>query len=243
MQHRLVKHQPASTTMDVYGLRMRPEMSMPRTSTHMFGGDNIGILGGQFYQAQNVIHNHHNHNCSTQGIDPLLHLLEHVSSSAFHNSADRYDPPRCHPNTRVEVLGKIRDWAIQYGQDRKSWILWLNGAAGAGKSAIMQSILELLLLRYTFVAVASFFFSRGDSTRNIIAPLIPTLAYQLIQEIPETSEIILSTIAHNPLIFEQSLEFQLQQLIIQPLINLPFHMQKLFVVFIDGLDECLNRDH
>ncbi|KAF9470329.1 hypothetical protein BDN70DRAFT_774951, partial [Pholiota conissans] len=121
--------------------------------------------------------------------------------------------------------------------------LWLNGAAGAGKSAIMQSILELLLLRYTFVAVASFFFSRGDSTRNTIAPLVPTLAYQLIQQIPQTSEFILSTISHNPLIFEQSLEFQLQQLIIQPLINLPFHMQKLFIIFIDGLDECLNRDH
>ncbi|KAF9475784.1 hypothetical protein BDN70DRAFT_773458, partial [Pholiota conissans] len=104
--------------------------------------------------------------------DPRLTLLkQHVSSAAFHNSADRYDPPRCHPNTRVEVLEKIRDWAIQYGYDRKSWILWLNGAAGAGKSAIMQSILELLLLRYTFVAVASFFFSRGDSTRNTIAPL------------------------------------------------------------------------
>ncbi|KAF9479894.1 hypothetical protein BDN70DRAFT_993159 [Pholiota conissans] len=242
MQHRLINRQPASTT---YGLRMRPEISVPSTSTHMFGGDNIAISGGQFYQAENIInHNHnHTHNCTMQGIDPLLHLLEHVSSSAFHNSAERFDPPRCHPNTRVEILEKIRDWAIQYGFDRKSWILWLNGAAGAGKSAIMQSIAELLLLQYSFVAVASFFFSRGDSTRNTIAPLVSTLAYQLIQEIPETSEFILSKIAHNPLIFRQTLDYQLQQLIIQPLINLPFHMRKLFVIFIDGLDECLDQDH
>ncbi|KAF9475786.1 hypothetical protein BDN70DRAFT_935584 [Pholiota conissans] len=227
-----------------------------RSTPHMFG-DNIVISGGIFNHAENI-----NQISSAQGvwiflckktlptncvlksgIDPLLHLLEHVSSSAFHNSAERYDPPRCHENTRVEVLEKIRDWAIQYGHDRKSWILWLNGAAGAGKSAIMQSIAELLLLRYTFIAVASFFFSRGDSARNTIAPLVSTLAYQLIQQIPETSEFILSTIAHNPLIFKQSLEFQLQQLIIQPLTSLPFHMQKLFIVFIDGLDECLNRDH
>ncbi|KAF9473168.1 hypothetical protein BDN70DRAFT_406622 [Pholiota conissans] len=240
MQRRLVKHQPASTTTDMYGLRMRPDMSVQpmRSTPHMFG-DNIVISGGIFNHAENI-----NQISSAQGIDPLLQLLEkNVSSSAFHNSAERYDPPRCHPNTRVEVLEKIRDWAIQYGHDRKSWILWLNGAAGAGKSAIMQSILELLLLQYTFVAVASFFFSRGDSTRNTIAPLVSTLAYQLIQQIPETSDFILSTIAHNLLIFEQSLEFQLQQLIIQPLINLPFHMCRLFVIFIDGLDECLNRDH
>ncbi|KAF9472560.1 hypothetical protein BDN70DRAFT_454481 [Pholiota conissans] len=235
-------HQNESTG-GAYGSRMGPGIpEQPRMSTRMFGGDNIAISGGQFYQAQKIINNHI-HNCNAQGIDPLLHLLEHVASSAFHNSAERYDPPRCHENTRVKVLEKIRDWAIQYGHDRKSWILWLNGAAGAGKSAIMQSIAELLLLQYTFVAVASFFFSRGDSTRNTIAPVVSTLAYQLIQEIPETREFILSAIARNPLIFKQSLEYQLQQLIIQPLISIPFHMQKLFVVFIDGLDECLNRDH
>ncbi|KAF9473166.1 hypothetical protein BDN70DRAFT_966554 [Pholiota conissans] len=168
--------------------------------------------------------------------------MNRVSSSAFHNSADRYDPPRCHENTRVKILGMIRDWTLQLACDRKTWILWLNGAAGAGKSAIMQSILELLLLRYTFVAVASFFFSRGDSTRNTIAPLVSTLAYQLIQQIPATSDIILSTIDHNPLIFAQSLEFQLQQLIIQPLISLPSSSARQFVVVIDGLDECLNRN-
>ncbi|KAF9472558.1 hypothetical protein BDN70DRAFT_818487, partial [Pholiota conissans] len=177
------------------------------------------------------------------GIDPLLHLLEHVSSSAFHNSAERYDPPRCHENTRVEILEIIRDWTLQVVRDRKTWILWLNGAAGAGKSAIMQSIAELLLLRYSIVTVVSFFFSRNDATRNTIAPLVSTLAYQLIQQIPETSEFILSTIARNPLIFTQSLEFQLQRLIIQPLMSLLSSTEKSLVVIIDGLDECLNRDH
>ncbi|KAF9472155.1 hypothetical protein BDN70DRAFT_777610, partial [Pholiota conissans] len=159
------------------------------------------------------------------------------------NSAKRYDPPRCHENTRVEILEVIRSWALLLTRDRKTWILWLNGAAGAGKSAIMQSIAELLLLQYSFLAVASFFFSRGDSTRNNIVPLVSTLAYQLIQQIPETSKFILSTIAHNPLIFKQSLEFQLQQLIIQPLMSLPSSTERQFVIIIDGLDECLGQDH
>ncbi|KAF9472783.1 hypothetical protein BDN70DRAFT_844130, partial [Pholiota conissans] len=208
----------------------------------MFGNNNA-ILGGQFqvYQAQNVIQNP---NYSAQGVDPRMPLLkEHVSTSAFHNSAERYDPPRCHENTRVQVLAKIRDWTLRSAQNRNTWILWLNGAAGAGKSAIMQSIADLLLLQYSFVAITSFFFSRGDATRNTIESLVATLAYQLIQHIPDTSDIILSTIARNPLIFKQSLEHRLQQLIIQPLMSLPSSTERPFVVIIDGLDECLDRDH
>jgi hypothetical protein len=131
-------------------------------------------------------------------------------------------------------------WIIKSGY-RKEYLLWLNGAAGAGKSAIMQSIAERCVL--AAIAVASFFFVRSDSTRNIMAPLVATLAYQLIQAIPETADDILLTIERNPLIFEQSLEDQLRELIIQPLLRLPPHLQRLFVVFIDGLDECNDRAH
>lgn len=74
-----------------------------------------------------------------------------------------------------------------------------------------------------------------------MAPLIATLAYQLIQAIPETSDDILQTIERNPLIFTKSLEVQLQQLIIDPLLRLSPELQRLFVVFIDGLDECSDR--
>ncbi|KAF9471376.1 hypothetical protein BDN70DRAFT_820076, partial [Pholiota conissans] len=71
--------------------------------------------------------------------------------------------------------------------------------------------------------------------------LVGTLAYQLIKAIPSTANEILSTIEDDPLIFQQSLESQLQQLIIQPLIHLPFTLPYPFVALIDGLDECLDR--
>jgi hypothetical protein len=134
----------------------------------------------------------------------------------------------------------IYDWIMKSGY-RDEYILWLNGAAGAGKSAIMQSIAERCVL--AAIAVASYFFVRSDSTRNTMAPLATTLAYQLILAIPETADDILLTIERNPLIFEQSLEDQLRELIILPLLRLPPHLQRLFVVFIDGLDECNNRAH
>jgi hypothetical protein len=76
-----------------------------------------------------------------------------------------------------------------------------------------------------------------------MAPLVATLVYQLIQAIPETSDDIILTIERNPLIFEQSLEFQIHYLLIQPLLRLPTHLRRLFVVFIDGLDECDDRAH
>ncbi|KAF8170392.1 hypothetical protein BJ912DRAFT_150531 [Pholiota molesta] len=95
----------------------------------------------------------------------------------------------------------------------------------------------------TAVAIASFFFFRGDSTRNTMAPLIATLVYQLIRAIPETKDDILIAIEHDRLIFDQSLESQLELLIIQPLLRLPRELQRLFVVFIDGLDECNDRFH
>ncbi|KAF8171704.1 hypothetical protein BJ912DRAFT_1047510 [Pholiota molesta] len=192
---------------------------------HMFCG-NIAISGGEF----NMIHNANNNRT-----DPFELLQRRVAPSAFHNSEIRFDPPRCHPNTRVANLQSIYDWIVQ-SNDHKQWLLWLNGAAGAGKSAIMQSITERCA--QAAIAIASFFFFRGDLRRNTTTHLIATLAYQLIQAIPETSTDILLTIEKNPLIFDQSLESQLQLLLVGPLRRLPSHLQRLFVVLIDGLDEC-----
>ncbi len=48
------------------------------------------------------------------------------------------DAPKCHPNTRQAVLDEIMNWII-LAAARVQWILWLNGAAGAGKSAIGRS--------------------------------------------------------------------------------------------------------
>ncbi|KAF8185689.1 hypothetical protein BJ912DRAFT_479387 [Pholiota molesta] len=195
----------------------------------MFNG-NMAIYGGRFVQ----------NNVARRDKDGFTLLRERVASSAFHNSAQRIDPPRCHPETRVAILQSVYYWIVQQGP-RNEWLLWLNGAAGAGKSAIMQTIAEHCFL--TAIAIASFFFSRTDLTRNNMAPFIATLVYQLIQIIPETSDDIILTIEHNPLIFEQALEFQIHYLLIQPLLRLPEHLRRLLVVFIDGLDECDDRGH
>ncbi|KAF8799377.1 hypothetical protein BYT27DRAFT_6862444 [Phlegmacium glaucopus] len=132
--------------------------------------------------------------------------------------------------------------------DRDEFFLWLYGPAGAGKSAIAQTIAELC--HKAGLLAASFFFSRTASGRNDATLLIPTLAYQLTISIPEIVDHISLAIERDPLIFDRSLEAQFEALILKPLSALPSkhnHSSKESKIYprfiiIDGLDEC-NNDH
>lgn len=120
---------------------------------------------------------------------------------------------------------------------RATWILWLNGAAGAGKTAIGQSVAELCVARG--ILVASFFFFRTDPTRNSAAHVVATFAYQLIQLVPVIKVAILEIIESNPLIFQQSFETQFEELIIRPLSLLQTsNLTWRLLLIIDGIDEC-----
>ncbi len=81
------------------------------------------------------------------------------------------------------------DW-ITGTVSRTRWMLWLNGAAGAGKSAIARSVVELCLEQG--IIIARFFFFRTDHTRNNVSPVVPTLVDQLIRGIPDLQSILAS---------------------------------------------------
>ena len=125
---------------------------------------------------------------------------------------------------------------------RAQWILWLNGAAGAGKSAIARSIVSLCLERN--IPIASFFFFRTDNTRNTIQPVVATLVHQLIQQIPNILAIVIPKIQSDPLIFAKSLETQLQYLVFGPLQQLhERYSLTTTVLLFDGIDECDGNDN
>lgn len=119
----------------------------------------------------------------------------------------------------------------------------MYGAAGAGKSAIAQTIAEILDSRQFFLA--SFFFSRNDPRRRTARFLIPTLAYQLAAKLPpKFRESIVQAFESDPLIVNRSLESQFKALILDPLLQLfqsGFSIKNHVVVTIDGLDECDDR--
>jgi len=179
--------------------------------------------------------------------EPFIILKGAVAHTAFHNSAARSDPPRCLPNTRIAVLNKIMDWLRR--RDSDTWdffIMWLTGAAGAGKSAIAQSFIELCVDLNDLV-IASFFFGRSDGTRNHAGAFVATLAYQIYDSVPDVRPAILSVIDSDPFIFTRSLEYQFLELIAKPLnkflsSGIPWGFRSCRVIVIDGLEECLDRE-
>jgi hypothetical protein len=174
-------------------------------------------------------------------IQGLKLLQRNIASGAFHNSAERYDPPKCHPNTRVAILEKIMDWVND--SEKAALFLWMYGPAGAGKSAIAQTIAEMCYK--AGILAASFFFSRNAPGRNNEVFLITTLVYQLTLAIPEIRERVGKALETDPLLFSRSLEAQLQALVVNPLNAAALEEQGIQTlrsrptfVILDGLDEC-----
>jgi hypothetical protein len=143
----------------------------------------------------------------------------------------------CHPQTREKVLKIITDWVND--PHARQPIVWLNGPAGAGKSAIAQTIAGRCSGEQL---AASFFFLRNSSDRGTATRLFTTLAWQLAKNIPELLSYIESAVETEPLFPTRSIDIQFDHLIIQPLQELlrdkpDFCPQKSLVV-IDGVDEC-----
>ena len=119
-------------------------------------------------------------------------------------------------------------------------ILWLYGAAGAGKSAIAHSLAEICEKQGCLLA--TFFFWKTAAERNNITRFIATVAYQVARAIPASYKHIEAAVDDNPMIFHQSVDFQLAKLIIEPLWRLHstgFDFKSSpFIIIIDGLDEC-----
>lgn len=175
-------------------------------------------------------------------------LQEAVAPGAFHNSKDRFDPPKCHPNTRLAILTRIMSWVYREESANivGAFIMWLYGGAGAGKSAIAQTIAERCEAEH--LLLASFFFSRSDASRNSADKLIGTIAYQICLNVPGAREIVERVIERDPLVFKRSIQSQLTLLIVEPLHQIQLETgyfndpSCLRLVVVDGLDECQNPD-
>ena len=149
----------------------------------------------------------------------------------------RFPPPQCHPKTREKVLKIITDWV---NDPQPRWgIMWLSGPAGAGKSAIAQTIAERCADEQL---ASSFFFLRNSIERGTTARLFTTLAWQLAKNIPEILSYIQSAIEADPSFHAKTIDVQFNSLITQPFLKL-LHDKPNFcltksLVIIDGVDEC-----
>ncbi|KAF6761133.1 hypothetical protein DFP72DRAFT_880186 [Ephemerocybe angulata] len=185
---------------------------------------------------------HHIHNGpkqSTRASEGWKMLVEKTAPNALYNSSARFDPPRCDEDTRLEVINEIMGW-IQ-DRDAPTQILCMTGAAGSGKSALQQTVSERCAS--LGILAASFFFNAGDSTRNNVSRIVPTIAYQLGHKIPGLRQLIGLAVEDDPLIFDTVLKTQMEALIVGPVHHFLANNSSLsealpFALLIDGLDEC-----
>ncbi|KAF8984543.1 hypothetical protein BDQ17DRAFT_1499354 [Cyathus striatus] len=137
---------------------------------------------------------------------------------ASHQSEERYDAPKCHPDTREAVINDIMSWVNSKDPKR---IMWLHGPAGAGKSAILQTVAEQCYREKKL--------------------LVPTIAYQLGNFLQSAKELIINEIEENKALLSHTMEIQIEKLVLKPMLSLNMESNTSnlpHLVIIDGLDEC-----
>ena len=131
----------------------------------------------------------------------------------------------------------ITDWIND--PDSPQRIFWLSGPAGAGKSAITQTIAEQC--QDTHLA-ASFFFQRNTSDRGVLDRLFLTLTWQLATSIPKIRPYLESTLKEERSIHSKSINVQFNRLFMKVFEMLlrdePDLRPAKNLVIIDALDEC-----
>jgi hypothetical protein len=166
-----------------------------------------------------------------------IHILHRgVALEALYDSAESFPQPKCHPKTRKKLLNQLYHWATN--PDSTNSIQWLHGPAGAGKSAVMQTLCQQL--RDAGQLCGSFFFKRDHSTRGNARVLFATLAYQLALHHPELKSPISQCVEADPSVVARGMDVQLRTLIIEPCKLLESAPPS--VLLIDGLDECEGHD-
>ncbi|KIL70495.1 hypothetical protein M378DRAFT_156650 [Amanita muscaria Koide BX008] len=173
-----------------------------------------------------------------RGSHGLEHMEKFVSFNAFHNSSAQDPDRKCHPGTRVVVLNRIQNWFDNTTSAERA--CWLHGPAGAGKSAIAQTIAQSYSQEQV---VATFFFYRSDTSRNDGNCLFPTIAWQLAFSIPGIKDHIARALDRRPDLPRMGIETQFEEFIVRPfqaLKDASTHLRSL-VIIIDGVDECIDE--
>jgi hypothetical protein len=134
----------------------------------------------------------------------------------------------------LKIRERLTRWLID---EYDGWrMMWVRGAAGTGKSAVAQSFGDSCQEEERHGA--SYFFSRATG-RNRFETVVPTLAFQLANTIPEYRSLVAHQLADNPLLLRKSPPVQFRKLIIEPFATLQRRRpRKPFVIIMDGLDEC-----
>ena len=194
-------------------------------------------------------------------------MESHVAFEALLDAAERYPAPKCHPDTRKAAQQVVIDWIFGRGDGAQKSIMWLSGAPGVGKSAILQTICEAFAgddqprpwLSGTFLGLgkrwplfeasfdalarrrrsidACFFFGRGEGAREKAFYLPATIAYQIGQSRTSCRSAVKRLLAKKPFTLGETFPSQFRRLVINPA-KMLMSFQNPITIVIDALDEC-----
>ena len=159
------------------------------------------------------------------------YLGKHVIYAAMHNSRAVRGKGLCHPSTRTKAQEIVMRWADGNPQMP---VMWLSGAAGAGKSAIMRTMAERLEKEKRLLAT----FFCDSKERSDITPIIPTLVQQIAIRTPAAAAGILAAFKADVGLLSKCMDIQAKHLIVASLdaIYDADHPSP-NIIILDGLDE------
>ncbi|KAF7372914.1 NACHT domain-containing protein [Mycena sanguinolenta] len=213
------------------------------------GGDGMGASLNCAFHGDVVMNNAYQR--GETGID-ILHRS--VALAAIYDSMESFPQPKCHPETRTRIRKGLRKWVLGdmdaqfetsfhwlFGRrepEPRCSIVWLYGPAGAGKSAVMQTLCGDLDAAGRLGG--SFFFKRSHATHGNAKTLFATIAYQLALHVPWLRTPISEIVEHDPSIAVRTLTVQMRKLIFEPCRG--NENGETVTILIDGLDECDGMD-
>jgi hypothetical protein len=141
----------------------------------------------------------------------VLAKLRTAEGAAFDCHADEHDP-RCHPDTRVDLLHQIDNWDSNPDSE---CIFWLNGMAGTGKSTISRTVAHNFADKGRLGG--SFFYMRGEGNRGHAALFFTTITAQLVHKLLSLVPHVRNAIEADPAISGKTIKDQFETLVLRHL--------------------------
>ncbi|RXW14406.1 hypothetical protein EST38_g11450 [Candolleomyces aberdarensis] len=170
-------------------------------------------------------------------------LESRIAAGAIHDSAERCDAPKCHPDTRVAVQDDLYSWIVDGDaeSDQPKKMKWVTGPAGTGKTAIMGSLADRCATNG--ILGATFFFASWSASigRRRKTAFVTTIAHQLAQHREDLQTAISTAIEKSPGVFDKNLRVQMEILVLTPLREVVRQSDGPGLrgaIIIDGVDEC-----
>ncbi|TFK61467.1 hypothetical protein BDN72DRAFT_965142 [Pluteus cervinus] len=151
-------------------------------------------------------------------------LLTQYAVHASFDAAERGNPPKCHPDTRIAVQDSLIAWR---SNPAAGPVRLISGWAGTGKTTIAQTMAEYWAREGQLAG--SFFFSRSSNERSKTGLAPATILHQFLEIFG--ADVDVGHLSIFGITWPR---------LVDVLVSISSSLPQSLVIVIDGLDECSN---